>query len=45
MEMDCTLYKIKTYDIVADPGFSSSKISIFPKQYIRKKRIRNLFNF
>lgn len=45
MEMDCTLYKIKTYDIVADPGFSSATISIFSKEYIRKKKIKNLFNF
>jgi hypothetical protein len=47
MEMDCTLYKIKTYDIVADPGFGSASITntIFPKQYIRKKKIKNLFNF
>jgi len=45
MEMDYTLFKIKTFDIVADPGFSSATISIFPKQYIRKKKIKNLFDF
>lgn len=42
MEMACTLY---SFDIVSDPGFSSATISIFPKQYIRKKRIKNLFDF
>ena len=42
MEMDYTLYSL---DIVGDPGFSSAKISIFPKQYIRKKKIKNLFDF
>ena len=47
MEMDSTLYKIKTFDIVADPGFGSAAItntmSIFPKNVIRKKKIENLF--
>jgi hypothetical protein len=42
MEMDYTLY---SFDIVSDPGFSSAKVSIFPKEYIRKKKIKNLFNF
>lgn len=43
MEMDYTLYSL---DIVSDPGFSSATtISIFPKQYTRKKKIKNLFNF
>ena len=40
--MDYTLYSL---DIVADPGFSSAKISIFSKEYIRKKKIKNLFDF
>ena len=49
MEMDCTLYKIKTYDIVANPGFGAATItntmSIFqPKNFIRKKKIENLLN-
>jgi hypothetical protein len=42
MEMAYTLY---SFDIVSDTGFSSATISIFPKQYIRKKRIKNLFDF
>ena len=45
MEMDYTLYNIKAFDVVAQPGFGSAKISIFPKQYIRKKKIKNLFDF
>ena len=49
MEMDSTLYKIKTFDIVADPGFGSTTITntmtIFPpKNVIRKKKIENLLN-
>ena len=47
MEMDYTQYNIKTYDIVANPGFCSATIthtmSIFPtKNVIRKKKIENL---
>jgi len=49
MEMYSTLYKIKTFDIVANPGFGTATItntmSIFPpKNVIRKKKIENLLN-
>jgi hypothetical protein len=46
MEMDYILYNIKTFDIVADPGFGAATItntmSILPKNVIRKKKIENL---
>ena len=49
MEMDYTLYKTKTFDIVADPGFGSATItntiSVFTKNFIRKKKIENLLDF
>ena len=45
MEMDYTQYKIQTFDLFPDPGFSSAKLNFFTKNYIRMKRIRNLFNF
>jgi hypothetical protein len=49
MEMDYTLYNIKTFDIVANPGFGAATItntmSIFPpKNVIRKKKIQNLLD-
>ena len=48
MGMDYTLYNIKTFDIVAYPGFGSATItntmSIFPKNVIRKNKIENLLN-
>lgn len=49
MEMDYTLYNIKTFDIVVQPGFGSATItntmSIFPpKNIIRKKKIENLLD-
>ena len=49
MEMDYTLYNIKTFDIVANPGFGAATItntmSIFPpKNVIRKKKIENLLD-
>ena len=44
MEMDYTQYKIETFDL--DPGFGSAELTnFFTKNYIRMKRIRNLFNF
>jgi hypothetical protein len=50
MEMDYTQFNLNNlFDIVADPGFRTATItntiSIFPKQYIRKKKIKNLFDF
>lgn len=46
MEMDYTLYNIKTFDIVGDPGFGTATItntmSILPKNVIRKRKIENL---
>ena len=48
MEMDYTLYKIETFDLVPDPGFRTATITrglIFPKEVIRKKKIKNLFSF
>ena len=54
MEMDYTLYNmvtvkgIKTFDIVANPGFGAATITtanFVPRNYIRKKKIKNLFNF
>jgi len=48
METDYTLYNIKTFDIVANPGFGSATITniinIFPRKSIRKIKIKNLFN-
>ena len=43
MEMDYIQYKIETFDLVPDPGFTTA--NFFNKNYIRMKRIRNLFNF
>lgn len=43
MEMDYTQFNIQTFDLVSDPGFSTA--NFFNKNYIRMKRIRNLFNF
>lgn len=54
MEMDYTQYnniiKIKTFDIVANPGFGAATISnnfnIFPpKNVLRKRKIENLLDF
>lgn len=46
MEMDYTQFNIKTFDIVANPGFGAATItntmSFFPKNVIRKKKIENL---
>jgi hypothetical protein len=51
-EMDYTQFNMNNlFDIVADPGFRTATITggvIFPKQYIqyiRKKKIKNLFIF
>ena len=48
METDYTLYNIKIFDIVANPGFGSATITntmnIYPRKSIRKRKIRNLFN-
>jgi len=43
MEMDYTQFNIQTFDLVSDPGFTTA--NFVPKNYIRKKRIKNLFNF
>lgn len=49
MEMDYTQFNMgNLFDIVASPGFRTATISsgvFFPKEYIRKKKIKNLFNF
>jgi len=48
MEMDYTQFNLNNlFDIVADPGFRTATITntIFLKQYIRKKKIKNLFDF
>jgi hypothetical protein len=46
MEMDYIQYKIETFDLVPDPGFGTATLTnFFTKNYIRMKRIRNLFNF
>lgn len=54
MEMDYTRYnniiKIKTFDIVVNPGFGATTISnnfnIFPlKKVLRKRKIENLLDF
>jgi MoaA/NifB/PqqE/SkfB family radical SAM enzyme len=48
-EMDYTQFNMNNlFDIVADPGFRTATITsglIFPKEVIRKKKIKNLFNF
>lgn len=48
-EMDYTQFNMgNLFDIVADPGFRTATITggvIFPKEYIRKKKIKNLFYF
>jgi hypothetical protein len=47
-EMDYTQFNIQTFDLVSDPGFRTATITsglIFPKEVIRKKKIKNLFNF
>ena len=49
MEMDYTQFNMgNLFDIDADPGFRTATITggvFFTKQYIRKKKIKNLFNF
>ena len=47
-EMDYTQFNMNNlFDIVADPGFRIATITsgLFPKEVIRKKKIKNLFNF
>ena len=48
METDYIQYNIRTFDIVANPGFGAATItntmSIFPKNVIRKKKIENLLD-
>lgn len=43
MEMDYTQFNIQTFDLVSDPGFTTA--NFVPRNYIRMKRIKNLFNF
>jgi hypothetical protein len=48
MEMDYTQFNIPTFDLVSDPGFRTATITtanFVPRNYIRKKKIKNLFNF
>jgi len=42
-EMDYTQFNIKTFDLVSDSGFTTA--NFVAKNYIRKKRIKNLFSF
>jgi hypothetical protein len=47
MEMDYTLYNIRSFDIVVNPGFGATIITntIFPlKNVMRKKKIENLLD-
>jgi MoaA/NifB/PqqE/SkfB family radical SAM enzyme len=48
-EMDYTQFNMNNlFDIVVDPGFRTATITrglIFPKEVIRKKKIKNLFSF
>mgnify|MGYP000712415393 CR=1 FL=1 len=42
-EMDYTQFNIQTFDLVSDPGLTTANFVV--KNYIRKKKIKNLFSF
>ena len=47
--MDYTQFNMNNlFDLVSDPGFRTATITtanFVPRNYIRKKKIKNLFNF